>query len=427
MGTTLSNVAVVVNKDNMFFVKCKDLTTEYKLPRVKTDEAITRWRTDPMTFYQNQFNFAVYCASTACGVGQDLFNNKNQYISALFNFHLYFTIRKILYNLVAPIPGDDVFNALNNRYDKRAFTDTCRVFGIDQSKSFKQTRDTTSNGLGTAYYYNSGYVPVPGKNYDPHDLGVNYGTYAGATYMGFGLTDPPKGSGHASTYTVTWLEQSKDVLTGWSDFIPKTSSFTEVGITKINESIRAYVYALLGAQAQTKTSVLTPGTGLDAQHQFVTIVESLINSEPDLEQSINQFQDSLQYAKTPLNFVVRPGLYLIPSDMDLRVGVHDGYNNNLQIAPLNAKAGFQPTLNAPVQVEDFNPEPSFEPETPTQEQTTPPQTPTLPPVVPTLPPPKSPASSPKASLDIHNEEKLSLTIGIVAIVAMGFLAYEILT
>ena len=79
----------------------------------------------------------------------------------------------------------------------------------------------------------------------------------------------------------------------------------------------------MGVQAQTKTSVLTKGMGLDAQHQFITIVESLINTEPVLEQSIDQFQDSLQYAKKPLNFIVKPGLYLVPSDMDLRVGVHD--------------------------------------------------------------------------------------------------------
>ena len=419
MGNSLGSLAIVVNKNHTFFVQFKDMSTSYKLPRVKTDEAITRWQTNPLTFYQNQFNFAIYCATTACGVGLDLLNNKNQYISSLFHFHVYYTMRKIFYNLIAPIPGDDVFNALNNRYDTRAFTDTCRVFGIDRSKSFKQTRDTTSNGLGTAFYYNSGPVPVPGKNYDPHDLGVNYGTYAGSTYMGFGLVDPPKGSGHASTYTVTWLEQSKNVLGAWTDFISKTSSFTDVGITKINESIRAYVYALLGAQAQTKTSVLTPGTGLDAQHQFVTIVESLINSEPDLEQSINQFQDSLQYAKTPLNFVVRPGLYLIPSDMDLRVGIHDGYNNNLQIAPLTSKPGFQPTLNAPVQVEDFDPQPTLEPK-PTQEPTEEP-TPRL------LPTPKTPESNPKASLDIHQDEKLSLTIGTVAIIAIGVLVYEILT
>ena len=64
-----------------------------------------------------------------------------------------------------------------------------------------------------------------------------------------------------------------------------------MGVTKINESIRAYVYALLGAQAQTKTSVLAPGTGLDAQRQFNTIIEDIINSVDSLDESINQFQD----------------------------------------------------------------------------------------------------------------------------------------
>ena len=72
-------------------------------------------------------------------------------------------MRKILYEMVVPIPGDDVFDALNNRYDNRKFVDTCRLFGVDQRRSFKQQRDTMSNGLGAAYYYDSGkrkYLPV---------------------------------------------------------------------------------------------------------------------------------------------------------------------------------------------------------------------------------------------------------------------------
>ena len=299
---------------------------------------------------------------------------------------------------------------------------TCRLIGVDQRKSFKQQRDTTSNGLGAAYYYDSGkgkYLPVSqfdlasisSNDYDPRDLHA-HGKYAGSTLMGFGWPDPPKGSGHGSTITVTWLEQSDAAATAWGDFIPKTSSFTDVGITKINESIRAYVYALLGAQAQTKTSVLTEGTGLDAQQQFITIVESLINAEPDLEQSIDQFQDSLQYAKTPLNFVVKPGLYLVPSDMDLRVGVHDGYNNNLQIAPPNAQTGFQPTINsqAPaLESDDFDSEPTREP-------------PSLPPTL----PPSLPRDA-KTPLEEHDDEKLAMTVGAVAIGAMGLLAYKALT
>ena len=42
---------------------------------------------------------------------------------------------------------------------------------------------------------------------------------------------------------------------------------------------------------------------------------------------------------------MKPGLYLVPSDTDLRVGVRDGYNN-LQIVPPNAKTEFQPTINS---------------------------------------------------------------------------------
>ena len=62
-------------------------------------------------------NFAVYCAATSCGVGWDLLNDENLYIASLFYFHMYFTVRKILYEMVMPIPGDDVFDVLNNRYD----------------------------------------------------------------------------------------------------------------------------------------------------------------------------------------------------------------------------------------------------------------------------------------------------------------------
>ena len=107
MGNNFSHLAIVVNENHSFFAEFPDMTTAYKLPRVKTDEAIHRWRSDPLTFYQNQFNFAVYCTATSCGIGWDLLNDKNLYIVSLFNFHLYFTT----------IPGDDVFDALNNRYD----------------------------------------------------------------------------------------------------------------------------------------------------------------------------------------------------------------------------------------------------------------------------------------------------------------------
>ena len=69
MGNNFSHLAIVVNENHSFFAEFPDTTTAYKLPRVKTDEAIHRWKSDPLTFYQNQFNFAVYCAARSFGVG----------------------------------------------------------------------------------------------------------------------------------------------------------------------------------------------------------------------------------------------------------------------------------------------------------------------------------------------------------------------
>ena len=45
-----------------------------------------------------------------------------------------------------------------------------------------------------------------------------------------------------------------------------------------------------------------------------------------MQASIQRYQDSLQYARLQLNFVVGENLYLLPSDMNLRIGTYAGYN-----------------------------------------------------------------------------------------------------
>ena len=49
----------------------------------------------------------------------------------------------------------------------------------------------------------------------------------------------------------------------------------------------------------------------------------------DLQSSIQRYQDSLQYARSRLNFVIGEDLYRIPSDMNFRIGTYAGYNNIL--------------------------------------------------------------------------------------------------
>ena len=142
-------------------------------------------------------------------------------------------------------------------------------------------------------------------------------------------------------YTVAYLAQSDEVKKASNGFILDqvlAEGFTDIGIETINDSIRTYVYALLGAQAQTKTGILTVRTGLDAQRQFLNIVENCINFPADLQSSIDRYQDPLKYARSSLNFVLGENLYLVPSDMNIRIGNYIGYNNNILLADENTQS-----------------------------------------------------------------------------------------
>ena len=68
---------------------------------------------------------------------------------------------------------------------------------------------------------------------------------------------------HLARYTVAYISQSPQA---WVKCIlDQSKGFTDIGIDRINDSVRTYVYAILGAQAQAKTGIIVPGTGLDAK------------------------------------------------------------------------------------------------------------------------------------------------------------------
>ena len=48
--------------------------------------------------------------------------------------------------------------------------------------------------------------------------------------------------------------------------LDKSEGFTKAGIERINESIRMFVWTLLGAQSRTRVEILNIGTGIDAQN-----------------------------------------------------------------------------------------------------------------------------------------------------------------
>ena len=126
--------------------------------------------------------------------------------------------------------------------------------------------------------------------------------------------------------------------------------FTPAGISRINDSMRTYVWVILGSQAQTRSSILGSEKAFDAQKQFLANVEDAINSEVDLPSSIDRYQRTLRYARSKLDFAVGYGLYLLPSDMNLLVGTVYAYNNLIQIASDDMSLGYNAEVNEGVEL-----------------------------------------------------------------------------
>ena len=123
------------------------------------------------------------------------------------------------------------------------------------------------------------------------------------------------------------------------------SGFFRAGVSRINDSIRTYAWAILVSQSQARNSILGSGKAFDAQKQFIANVEDAINSEVDLPSSIDRYQRTLQYARSKVDFVIGHGLYMLPSNMEIEVGVVNGYNNLIQIATDDMQLGFNASVN----------------------------------------------------------------------------------
>ena len=74
------------------------------------------------------------------------------------------------------------------------------------------------------------------------------------------------------------------------------------------------------------------GTAFDAQKQFLANIEDAINSPVDLPSQVARYQSTLKYARSKVDFVYGTGLYMSPSNMELRIGTIQDYNNKIVIA-----------------------------------------------------------------------------------------------
>ena len=79
----------------------------------------------------------------------------------------------------------------------------------------------------------------------------------------------------------SYLKQSSDADSGFVNLIlDQTQGFTHAGVERLNDSIRTYVWAILGAQAEERTPILGSGATFTAQKKFLEKFSAAIQQSP---------------------------------------------------------------------------------------------------------------------------------------------------
>ena len=121
-------------------------------------------------------------------------------------------------------------------------------------------------------------------------------------------------------------------MTRW--IIEKSVGFTDVGLYRISESVRAYAYLILSSQASAKSSIVTNTmSALTAQSAFLNNFEDIVNRRVNIQEDIKHYQDTLSYASSKVDYSVGENIYMLPSDMNLKIRSGTvGYNNKILVS-----------------------------------------------------------------------------------------------
>ena len=94
-----------------------------------------------------------------------------------------------------------------------------------------------------------------------------------------------------------------DSMTWW--ILEKSDGFTDVGLLKISESVRAYAYLILSPQAFARSGIVgNTVSALTAQSAFLNNFENVVNRRVGIREDIKRYQDTLSYASSKVDYSV---------------------------------------------------------------------------------------------------------------------------
>ena len=283
-----------------FQIKFPNVFLKYLLGAVRVeDQKVKDWDHYKFTIWQSQLNFAVFCASSACGVSVEHLNAKEPMIRSIYRFHVYYHIRRILKILEILLPYENSFNQFNNPYNHEKYIHICSEYGVSNDLTKWRNQKYFSTWRSRAW--------ETGK--------------AGMSYLN---------------------ENS------WSRWIiEKSDGLTTLGLQKISETVRDYAYLILTSQTSTRGQIIGhEARNLDAQRVFLNTFEDVVARCVSIPEDIKRFQKTLQYARSKVDYVVAEYVYMLPSDMNLKIGGNiRGYNNKILVSSPSFNIGTNLKVN----------------------------------------------------------------------------------
>ena len=137
-----------------------------------------------------------------------------------------------------------------------------------------------------------------------------------------------------------------DSMTRW--IIEKSVGFTDVGLYRISESVRAYAFLILSSQASARSSIVgNTASALTAQSAFLNNFEDIVNRRVNIQEDIKRYQDTLSYASSKVDYSVGEHVYMLPSNMSLKIKTGTvGYNNKILVSDGNFSLGKTKKVNS---------------------------------------------------------------------------------
>ena len=424
-------VKIHVTPTDYFTTKFRQIFAKTQI-KFTTAKYARKWLAKPdMSFWSQQLNFALWCATTGCGVSREmLFSNStlqlSEQIRAFYQFHVYYTTRKILHEMGGihsknALPDDPAFNQQENPYDVASYKRICAEFGIDPSTDFRFTYGQ-NHGLGYVnIMYSDGPFAQKQWQYPPADLSNP-------------SSQRLKGdSGTTDNNTIAFIRNDQGVAKQFEHFVPnQTSGLTLTGLVRINQSIMAFGYGILGAQVNSRSSILgNLGTARNTQTDFLVLIEDSIKTL-NVSNGAVKYQDAIQATKVRLNLAVARGVLLLPARMIINTESVVGYNNNLRRATDDMKLGVnnhvnQDTKKASLKLMAGGPSkvnpPNSHPANPVHKQATEaqgiahPATQPATPATPSATPPAQPATPATTEpVDSHRVNKALIAVGALALI-----------